>query len=108
MQIPDHIAHWVGVAGELLNFVGAVVMARDLFVREKEQAEVRRLRRLGTWGKKFGLGAFRKGVPVNADDFADKVLGRRATRLGYWGIGLLGLGFMFLLAYHLIGIYHGE
>ncbi|HMD49334.1 MAG TPA: hypothetical protein VKG79_09560 [Bryobacteraceae bacterium] len=108
MPIPDHFAHWVGVAGELLNFAGAVVMARDLFVREKEQAEARRLRRLGAWGKKHGLGAVRKGVPVNADDFAEKVLGRRASRLAYWGVGLLGLGFLFLLAYHLIAIYHGE
>lgn len=108
MPIPDHFAHWVGVAGELLNFAGAVVMARDLFVREKEQAEARRLRRLGAWGKKYGLGAVRKGVPVNADDFAEKVLGRRASRLGYWGVGLLGFGFLLLLAYHLVAIYHGE
>ena len=81
-------------------------MARDLFLREKEHAEARRLR-LGAWAKKHGVSATRKGVPVNSDDFSEKVLGRRATRLGDWGVGFIGSRFPFLLGYHLIAIYHG-
>ncbi len=103
-----HPAHWIGAFGELLNFAGAAVMAADLFLREKEQAEARRLRQLGAWGRKHNLPATRKGVAVNAEDFAEKVLGRRASRLGYWGLGLLALGFGLLVTYHLIAIFFGE
>ncbi len=107
MSFP-HPAHWIGAFGELLNFTGAVVMAADLFLRQKEQERARRLRLLGAWGKKHDLPAKRKGVAVNADDFVEKVLSRRASRLGYLGVGLLALGFVLLLAYHLIAIFLGE
>lgn len=93
---------------EALNFVGALVLARDLFLRQKEASEVKRLNRLGQWGRKHGLAAEYENVSVGDPDFTEKVLGRRASRLGYWGIGILALGFLSLVGYHLVAIYFGE
>lgn len=106
--MPAHLAHWIGTLGELLNFIGALILARDLFLRRKEASETKRLNRLGQWGRKHNLSAVYEHVSVGDPDFTDKVRGRRASRLGYWGIGFMALGFLSLVAYHLIAIYHGE
>jgi len=103
-----HLAHWIGTIGELLNFAGALVLAWDLFLRRKEVSEIKRLNRLAQWGRKHGLSAEYEHVSVGDPEFADKVRGRRASLLGYWGIGFMALGFLSLVAYHLIAIYHGE
>src|SRR5579862_8266946 len=108
MSLPAHAAHYVGAFGELLNFAGAVVLAVDLFHRKREHDESRRLQRLGAWGKKYNLPAKRRGVPVNTDHFAEIVMGRRASSLAYWGVGLLAAGFMLLISYHMIAIFRGE
>ena len=79
-----------------------------LFLRRKEASEIKRLDRLGQWGRKHGLSAEYEHVSVGDPEFTDKVRGRRAIRLGYWGIGFMALGFLSLAAYHLIAIYHGE
>jgi hypothetical protein len=106
--MPAHVAHWIGTAGELLNFIGALVLARDLFLRRKEASEVRRLNRLAEWGRKHDLSAEYENVSIGDPDFTGKVLGRRASLLGYWGIGFMALGFLSLLGYHLVAIYYGE
>ena len=104
----SHLAHWIGTAGELLNFVGALVLAMDLFLRRKEPAEAKQLKTTGEWGKKHRLSAQYESVSVGEAGFADKVKGRRASVLGYWGIGFLALGFLSLVAYHLVAIFYGE
>jgi len=106
--MPAHLAHWIGTIGELLNFIGALVLARDLFLRRKEASEIKRLDRIGQWGRKHGLTAEYERVSVGDPDFTNKVLGRRASLLGYWGIGFMALGFLALVASHLIAIYRGE
>jgi len=106
--MPPHAAHWIGTAGELLNFVGALVLVRDLFLRRKEASEVKRLNRIAEWGRKHRLSAEYEHVSVGDPDFTDKVLGRRASLLGYWGIGCMALGFLSLLGYHLVAIFYGE
>ena len=91
-----------------MNFAGALVLAADLFLRQKKEAEAKLLDPLGAWGRKHGLSATHKNVPVSDLDFTAKVLDRWTRRLGYWGIGLLAVGFLFLLGYHLFYIYNGE
>jgi hypothetical protein len=105
--MPAHFADWIGAIGELLNFVGALILARDLFLRRKEASEIKRLNRLGQWGRKHALSAEYEHVSVGDPEFTDKVLDRRASVLGYWGIGFMALGFLALVASHLIAI-HGE
>jgi hypothetical protein len=106
--MPAHGAHWIGTFGELLNFVGALILARDLFLRRREAADLKRLNRLAEWGRKHNVSAVFESVPVSDPEFTEKVQGRRASLLGYWGIGFMALGFLALVAYHLIDIYHGE
>jgi bifunctional DNA-binding transcriptional regulator/antitoxin component of YhaV-PrlF toxin-antitoxin module len=42
---------------------------------------------MGEWGRKHGLAAEYESVSVGESGFVDKVKGRRASVLGYWGIG---------------------
>ena len=104
----SHFAHWIGTIGELLNFTGALVLALDLFFRQGEHAEARDLNRLAKWGRSHGISATYKKVSVADLEFTEKVQGRRASLLGYWGIGFLALGFLSLMGYHLVAIYQGE
>ncbi len=106
--MPAHVAHWIGTIGELLNFIGALVLALDLFLRRKEPSERKGLNQMRQWAEKYGVSAVYENVSVGVSDFTEKVLGRRACRLGYWGIGFMALGFLSLVTYHLIAIYHGE
>jgi hypothetical protein len=108
MATHSHAAHWIGVAGELLNFAGALVLAADLFLRRNEHSEAKRLEPLGEWGRKHGLSAKYKTVPVSAADFAEKVQGHRTGLLGFWGVLFIALGFLSLVGYHLVAIYMGD
>jgi hypothetical protein len=108
MPLTSHYAHCVGAIGELLNFAGAVVLAADLFLRQKKEAEAKLLDHLGEWGTKHGLSATHKNVPVSDLEFTAKVLDRWTRRLGYIGIGLMATGFLCLVGDHLFYIYHGE
>jgi hypothetical protein len=92
----SHAAHWIGAIGELLNFAGALVLAADLFLRQKKDSETKLLDPLGEWGRKHGLSATHQNVPVSDPDFTEKVLDHWTRRLGYWGIGLLAVGFLSL------------
>jgi hypothetical protein len=108
LPLTSHTAHWIGAFGELLNFVGALVLAADLFLRQKKDSEAKVLDPLGEWGRKHGLSATYKNVSVSDLDFTPKVLDRWTRQLGYWGIGLLAVGFLLLVGYHLFYIYNGE
>jgi hypothetical protein len=108
MPLTSHDAHCVGAIGELLNFAAAVVLAADLFLRQKKEAEARLLDPLGEWGRRHGLSATHKNVPINDLDFTAKVLDRWTRRLGYIGIGLMAVGFLCLVCYHLFYIFNGE
>jgi hypothetical protein len=108
MPLLSHYAHCVGAIGELLNFAGAVVLAADLFLRQKKEAEAKFLDPLGEWGRQHGLSATHNNVPVSDPEFTAKVLDRWTRRLGYIGIGLMALGFLCLVGYHVFYIYNGE
>jgi hypothetical protein len=99
MPLHPHLGHWIGVAGETLNFFGAVVLGLDLFFNREK------LTRLGEWGRKYNVPGSSKGVAIKDPKFAEKVKALRAAHLGYWGTGLLALGFLLLVSHHLIAIY---
>jgi hypothetical protein len=108
MRLPSHLGHWVGVAGEALNFFGALILALDLLLRRREQPLKETLSVATKWARKFDLQATFKGVPLTVSDFVERVLARSAARLGYVGIGFLAVGFLLLVGHHLIAIYYGE
>lgn len=102
---PSHVAHWIGAIGELLNFIGALILAGDLLFRQKRDSEAKLLGPLGDWGRKHGLTATYRNVEISDLDFAAKVQNRWSRRLGLLGIGVMALGFLSLVGYHLVSIY---
>jgi hypothetical protein len=103
------LAHWIGFAGEVVNFVGASVLALDLILRRHEFGELKEFRRLKSFVEEHGIehAEFRK-VPLRDPDFTSLLIARRASRLGLLGVAFLGLGFCLLGSYHLIEIWHGS
>jgi len=100
------LAHWVGIIGEGLNFFGAVVIALDIFLRQNERAVESSLHKLNLLAmNKLTSRTTYYGIPLNAPDFAKKVLDKKAIRLAYVGVGLLVAGFLCLVGYHGIEIY---
>ena len=99
------LSHWIGLAGEAVNFVGATVLALDLLLRRHEFKQLEDYNRLKAFVDQHGLTtAEYKEIPLSAPDFASLLLARRASRLGLTGVCLLVLGFSLLSAYHLIQI----
>jgi hypothetical protein len=105
MPAASHLPHIIGTIGELLNFTGALVLARDLFVRQREHKEAKRLRARHEWGRAHSISAKFQGVPINDPDFVEKVQGQRTSRLGYIGVGFMAAGFLCLAGYHVFSIY---
>lgn len=97
------LPHWLGIAGEVLNFLGAICLAYDMLLREPERANRRQLQELHEFVVKYGLSGFGyKGLDVSSVDFAQSVMDRRATKFGLWGVALLAIGFLFLAGYHIL------
>lgn len=100
-------AHWVGLGGELANLTGATILAFDLFWREREVEHEKRLSRLHEWAKRFHVHAFYEGLSVSDKHFITALMGRRATRLAFFGWTFLVLGFLLLTLYHVLEIHQG-
>lgn len=93
--------HVFGLFGEFLNFLGAVVLACDVFMRQKEHILKEDLDRLASLEKSNNLNSTTyKGFFLSSDDFSQKVLHRRSALTAYCGIALLAFGFLLLVAYH--------
>lgn len=93
--------HLIGIVGESLNFLGAGALACDILLRSPEHARRKRLGALHDFATRTGLERVTyQGIPVILQDFAEKVLDRRAARFGFLGVGLLALGFLLLVIYH--------
>ena len=100
------LPHWLGIAGELLNFFGAILLAFEIILRQPERAKGRQLLELNEFVLKHKLDHVEyKGFDVASVDFPQRVLDRRAAQYGFWGVVLLGIGFLFLGGYHLLEIF---
>lgn len=94
-------AHLIGIWGELLNLAGAIVLARDIFLRRKEHELDKTWNTLHNIAVLSSLKRTRyKGYSIAAPSFRESVAQRRADHVGYWGVSLLGAGFLLLAAYH--------
>jgi hypothetical protein len=97
----SHFAHEIGLVGETMNFIGAVVLAMDLFQRPRERRNLRSLQQLRDFGQKFALKSTRYGgIGICSDDFHDVVSDRRTLALAWVGAGMMALGFLCLILYH--------
>jgi hypothetical protein len=91
----------LGLAGELLNLSGAIVLARDLIARDEENAERERLSSVYDWALRSGLkSTFYRKQNVASQNFAQSIADLRAKSLGYKGVILLISGFALLALYH--------
>jgi hypothetical protein len=101
------LSHWLGFAGEAVNFVGATVLALDLLLRRHEFHQIEDYKRLKELADQHGLRTAQyKKIPLSEPDFTSLLVARRATRLGLLGVCLLAVGFSLLGSYHMIQILH--
>jgi hypothetical protein len=98
-------AHWVGLAGEALNFVGAFILALDILRRSKDRKHRESLQYLREFGLEFSLVTTRyKRIGICSDHFEEIIAEQYAATLGAFGVGIMALGFLCLVAYHVIEI----
>jgi hypothetical protein len=98
-------AHYVGIAGELLNFAGAFVCAVDLLQRRKEQRALRTAETLVRWQAEHKLEGLRyEGLDIDNPDFRINLAAQSATKYGVVGVSLLLVGFGLLVVYHVLEI----
>ena len=95
------LSHWLGIGGELLNFLGALVLALDIFLRSRERRREKSLSKIGDFARKNSLDRTTyKGSMVSGADFPQDVIDNRATAIAYIGTALLATGFLLLIAHH--------
>ncbi len=99
------LAHWIGMLGEFLNFLGTLVLAFDILLRRKEQKYEDQLTDFSKSPDSAGLTRVRyEGFLISEPGFAQEILHRRAIFLAYTGTGLLLFGFACLMGYHWVEI----
>jgi hypothetical protein len=91
--------------GEALNFIGALVMALDIFFRRAEESREVNLSRLTSLAKAKGItSTVYKQKNVASDEFARSVVRSRSLWIAYGGVFLLAAGFLCLAIYHVLEI----
>jgi hypothetical protein len=95
------LSHWLGIIGESLNFLGALIMALDIFLRGHERRREKKLGKLAQFARENGLErTIYRGFRVTSADFPQNVLDDRATVIAYVGIAILAAGFLLLIGHH--------
>jgi hypothetical protein len=87
--------------------MGALIMALDIFLREKEHQLEKKLERISAIARANGFkSAIYRGRNVAEKEFVRKVLHRRAVQIAYCGAAFLIVGFLCLSFHH--GLEIGE
>jgi hypothetical protein len=95
------LAHEIGLLGECLNFVGAFILALDLFLRPRERRRHRKLQELRFFSQKFSLTRTRyRNVDIDSPEFESAVSDQETLQLALVGVIFMALGFLSLIAYH--------
>ncbi len=93
--------HELGMLGEFLNLIGALVLALDLFYRERERDREKKWSHIAEFGRANDLNRTEyKGLRITSPDFTSNLSDRRAAFIGYVGMAFLVLGFLLLIGYH--------
>jgi len=100
------LAHCLGIVGEGLNFLGALILALDILLRPMERNWEEQLTEASSFALKHRLESSKyKGEKVASPEFPRAILNRRALNLGLLGTGLLAIGFLCLVGYHALEIW---
>jgi hypothetical protein len=95
------LSHTLAMIGELLNFLGALTMALDIFLRGREREREEKLRRIAEIGRQYNLTrTIYRGSRITSSNFVYSILDRRATVIAYIGAALFASGFLLLLIHH--------
>jgi hypothetical protein len=101
------LAHYFGIAGELLNLAGAIFLGVDLFKRGEFRKRGAQLSRLHDFAVRNRLQSVRyMNITVSLPDFRELIDEQRARQYGFAGASLLAGGFALLVGYHAIEILH--
>lgn len=103
---PALLAHGMGLAGEGLNFIGALFVTRDLLDRSKERKKADNRLILHNLATRAHLTKTKyRDVDIASGGFVNSISDRYAARLGVIGMAIMALGFFCLASYHLIEIF---
>ena len=103
------MSHWFGIAGELLNLLGAIILVLDVILREQEhELEVRLVKLVEIARTNKITSTIYRGCNLLDKDFVRRVLYRRSVRIAYWGVVFLFLGFLCLGIHHGMEIHEGR
>lgn len=102
-------SHWFGLIGECFNFVGALILTLDVFLRGRERRRERKLAHIAAIAREDQLNRTTyEGTRVSSADFPHTVLDRRATLIAYLGSVCLAIGFSLLIVHHSLEIRHSD
>lgn len=96
--------HVLGIAGELFNFVGGLILAGDVLFRQRQRASRVKLSALSEFATRYELSGTYKGLPAASNDLEERIVDQQVTFLGWIGVGFLLLGFALLIGYHIEAI----
>jgi hypothetical protein len=98
------LAHCLGLTGELLNFIGALIIAMDLFGRGSEEERRKSYEMASKSHRELDSNAVsREGhYEVAATGFVNDYLSYMQRRLAWWGTGFMLSGFLLLAGYHVL------
>jgi len=102
------LAHCLGIVGEGLNFLGAIILALEIILRplELDRDLEEQLTEASSFALEHRLESSKyKGQKIASPGFPRAILDRRAAKLGLLGTGLLAVGFLCLVGYHALEIW---
>jgi len=106
-ESPFLLPHYLGLAGELLNFVGAGVLALEMRQRHHLRRQESELDAFHSFGTRHALRFVQvEGIPLTQSDFRNAVIDGRTLRIWYGGMFCLIGGFLLLVTYHGAEIWH--
>lgn len=96
--------HVLGIVGELLNFIGGLILAWDILSRQRQRARRAKLLALNEFATRYELSGNYRGLPAASDDLGERIVEEQVTFWGWVGVGFLLLGFALLVGYHVEAI----
>jgi|HubBroStandDraft_6_1064221.scaffolds.fasta_scaffold177998_1 hypothetical protein len=103
MAHPLHI--YLGLPGDVLSFVGGVILALDALNKEREFNKIKKITRVITSPKFQTLTVEVEGEVVKDGQDVDLTFLRRSVRLARIGFSLVAVGFLFLMASRVVEIF---
>jgi hypothetical protein len=103
MAHPLHI--YLGLPGDVLSFVGGVILALDALNKEREFNKIKKITRVITSPKFQTLTVEVEGEVVKDGQDVDLTFLRRSVRLARIGFSLVAVGFLFLMASRMVEIF---